>query len=179
MTSSGRAIVRVEVDREIAEDAQRYFTDLESELPRHFEDEQAVNPHLVRRHGKRVGDALLPANVEGVEAIAGAAVVVEDGGDLEIKVVREIQLRADLPGKHPGVGVRHEAATLHGSRPERVLRIRIVVFELPEVDEEIELYFEGLGLDRGRGVLAVFAIGLNRRALGAAAEVQVEGMLPL
>src|SRR5947207_1050941 len=110
---------------EIAEDAERDLANLESEFRRHFQNEQAVDPNLVRRHRSGVREPLLPANVEGVKAVAVAAVRVEDRRDLEINVLREIELRADLPREEPGVGVRHQPAAGDSPGSERVLRIRI------------------------------------------------------
>src|SRR5947207_3327331 len=94
---------------------------------------------FIRAAAVAVTEALLTADVEGVKAVAVAAVVVEDRRDLEINVLREIELRADLPREEPGVGVRHEPAAGHSPGSERVLGIRIVVDELREVDEEIKL----------------------------------------
>src|SRR5437764_1255069 len=111
------------VDAEIAEDPDGDLADLESEFRRHFQNEQAVDPNLVRGHRSDVTEALLTADVEAIKAVAVAAVVIEDRRDLEINVLREIELRADLPREEPGVSVRHQPAAGHSPGAERVLRI--------------------------------------------------------
>src|SRR5436190_21983541 len=123
MSRGARPIIRIEIDGEIAEDAERDFADLEPEFRRHFQNEQAVDPNLVRGHRSGVTEAPLTADVEAVKAVAVAAVVIEDRRDLEINVLREIELRADLPREEPGVGVRHQPAAGHSPGTERVLRI--------------------------------------------------------
>src|SRR6266496_3567109 len=71
-------------------------------------------------------------------------VIVERWRQLEVKDVRKIKLRSDLPAEQECVGVRDKLSLaayrlhLRRARTNRVCRIRIVINELAEVCEEIQ-----------------------------------------
>jgi hypothetical protein len=99
MSRCDRPIVAVEVDRQVAEDAQWNFADGKTELRGHVEDEKVVYARLIARgpHQRGAGQAIGIARVEGVKGIAGAGVVIDGGRELEVGGLGEVELRAELP----------------------------------------------------------------------------------
>src|SRR5882672_12045232 len=81
-----------------------------------------------------------------VKRVAVAGVVVEGWRKLEVRDVREIKLRPDLPAEHECIGVRGELSlTAYWLRRCRtcanwVCRVSIVINKLTEVCEDIDFY---------------------------------------
>src|SRR4029077_5153811 len=81
-----------------------------------------------------------------VERVAVAGVVVEGWRELEVRDVRKIELRPDLPAEQECIGGRHllslTAYWLRRCRTSanRVCRVGIVINKLTEVCEDIDFY---------------------------------------
>ena len=81
-----------------------------------------------------------------VKRVAVAGVVVEGRRELEVRDVREIKLRSDLPAEHECIGKRHLLSlTAYWLRRCRgrsnwVCRVRIVINKLTEVCEDVDFH---------------------------------------
>src|SRR5437016_6826007 len=91
------AIVSIEVRCEIPEGAHRNFPDLPANLGGYVEDQKTVDARLIATGIARIMD---------IKRVAVAGVVVQGWRKLEVRDVREIKLRSDLPAEHECIGER-------------------------------------------------------------------------
>src|SRR6266542_1433570 len=104
----------------------------------------------------------------GVKRVAVAGVVVQGWCKLEVRDVREIKLRPDLPAEHESIGVRGELSLTAywlrrcGTWANWVCRVNIVIDKLTGVRKDVDFH-QRFGW-RWRGyVFPVLAVGHWRR----------------
>src|SRR4030095_9125019 len=160
------AIIALEIDREIAENAHGQLTDFPADFPWYIENQQTVDACLIV--------CRCVANEMVEECVTCAGVIVESRRQLDVKALREIKSRAYLPRQQERIGSR-DAAWL---RPDWIFRIGIIVNELCEICEDIDLDFKWLRRGRrGYNAFALLAVGL--RHFGSAAAADRKGVFPL
>src|SRR5262245_9468111 len=140
------AVVTLNIVSELTEDAHRHVPEFPADFRWHIKNQQAVNADLI---------CIRIADVMNVKRVTVTGVVIERRRRLDVNAVRESKSCACLPRQHVGVRERNFLALLTARRdrwirPDRILRILIVINELRSVDEEVELQFErfsSLGYD--------------------------------
>src|SRR5205807_272804 len=106
MSGGRRAIVTVEVDREISEKPHWQFVDFPSEFHRYVEHQQAIDSGLILRERGAVRQMGITALEVDVKCVAVARVIVNRRRELEVECLREIQLRSQLPRQQESIRVR-------------------------------------------------------------------------
>src|SRR5207237_9541416 len=97
MACRGGSVVGVEVRCEIPEGAHRNFPDLPADLSGYVEDQKTVDARLIATGIARIMD---------IKRVAVAGVVVQGWRKLEVRDVREVKFRANLPAEHECIGKR-------------------------------------------------------------------------
>src|SRR4029077_3258931 len=93
MTRRFSAIVGVEINRELAEDAHRQVPELPADFHWHIENQQTVNAGLI---------ATRVALKMNVKRVAVAGVIIDCRRQLEVNVVGKSKSRSYLPRQHEG-----------------------------------------------------------------------------
>src|SRR5262249_1347710 len=91
------AIVGLKIDREIAEYPHWQVPEFPADLHGHFENQQTVDPGLVLRYRRRVGQLWTTALKVDVKGVAVTSVIVQGWRHLKVNVVRESKSPAHLP----------------------------------------------------------------------------------
>src|SRR5205085_4790015 len=158
MSGGSGAIVAVEIDGKISEEAHWNLAKLPIELHRHIENHEAVDAGLVRGKSRVALAEIRIADEGDVKAVSIACVVVERRRDLKEDVLGKVDLRADLPGEQQRVGVGNAPTARDRARPHRIFRVRVVVNELGEVREKVDRYSRRLG-SNARKCFPIFVVG--------------------
>src|ERR1700736_3409797 len=141
MSSGHCPIAAIQVNRKVAENAHWQLTYLPANLPRHIEYQQTVDAGLILSGGRCVGYERSATLIVDIKRVTIPGIIIEGWRELGIKLIRKCKFPADLPAEHIGIVVWNELPRAitrrRRPRPDRILRVLVVVNKLSEVCEQV------------------------------------------